>query len=373
MDDRLITIAIYTYQKAQIIKGILESEGIDVFIQNVNLIQPVVSSGVRVRINEKVLPHALNVLEQYPDLTKETTVDKEQTPTTKRILVPIDFSTHSQAACKIAFDFAHSIDAVVQLLHVYFNPYFPGAIPVSDITYELTDTQVGIEVRERATQELNKFVGELQQQVANGTLPPVPFTYTLREGIPEDEVSLYCREVKPSMIVMGTRGSHQKEIDLIGSVTAEVIDSARCPVFATPLDATFVAGGENNKVAFFTQFDQHDLLALDTLMRLLGKHPFQIDFIHVAPKHSAWDEVKLAGIKSYFETHYPTRKAVYSMVDGEDFLPAIERYITDNAISALAIPARRRNLFARLFNPSIATKMLFHSNTPLLVIPQPKS
>ena len=39
-EDRLITVAIYTYEKAQIIKGILENEGIPVAIQNVNLIQP---------------------------------------------------------------------------------------------------------------------------------------------------------------------------------------------------------------------------------------------------------------------------------------------------------------------------------------------
>ena len=33
--DRLITIAIHTFEKAQIIKGVLESEGILTVIQNV--------------------------------------------------------------------------------------------------------------------------------------------------------------------------------------------------------------------------------------------------------------------------------------------------------------------------------------------------
>ena len=60
-EDRLITVAIYTYEKAQIIKGILENEGIPVAIQNVNLIQPVVSSGVRIRIRENDLPLALKI------------------------------------------------------------------------------------------------------------------------------------------------------------------------------------------------------------------------------------------------------------------------------------------------------------------------
>ena len=63
MEDKLVTLAIHTYQKAQVIKTLLESNGIDVYLHNVNLIQPVVSSGVRVRIKESDLPAALKVIE----------------------------------------------------------------------------------------------------------------------------------------------------------------------------------------------------------------------------------------------------------------------------------------------------------------------
>ena len=64
--DRLITLAIHTYPKALILKGVLESQGIAVVIQNVNLLKPVISPGVRVRIHEKDLPHALEILETDP-------------------------------------------------------------------------------------------------------------------------------------------------------------------------------------------------------------------------------------------------------------------------------------------------------------------
>ena len=50
MEDKLVTLAILTYAKAQILKNVLEAEGIEAYIHNVNLIQPVISSGVRVRI-----------------------------------------------------------------------------------------------------------------------------------------------------------------------------------------------------------------------------------------------------------------------------------------------------------------------------------
>ena len=59
MEDKLVTLAILTYAKAQILKNVLENEGIETYIHNVNQIQPVVSSGVRVRIKESDLPHAL--------------------------------------------------------------------------------------------------------------------------------------------------------------------------------------------------------------------------------------------------------------------------------------------------------------------------
>ena len=56
MEDKLVTLAILTYAKAQILKNVLENEGIETYIHNVNQIQPVVSSGVRVRIKESDFP-----------------------------------------------------------------------------------------------------------------------------------------------------------------------------------------------------------------------------------------------------------------------------------------------------------------------------
>ena len=57
MEDKLVTLAIHTFEKAQILKTMLETEGIEVYLHNVNQIQPVVSAGVRVRIKESDLPH----------------------------------------------------------------------------------------------------------------------------------------------------------------------------------------------------------------------------------------------------------------------------------------------------------------------------
>ena len=44
MEEKLVTLAILTYSKAQILKNVLENEGIEAYIHNVNLIQPVISA-----------------------------------------------------------------------------------------------------------------------------------------------------------------------------------------------------------------------------------------------------------------------------------------------------------------------------------------
>ena len=78
MEDKLVTLAILTYAKAQILKNVLEAEGIEAYIHNVNLIQPVISSGVRVRIKESDLPHALQIIESSTWLAEDIVKEQEE-------------------------------------------------------------------------------------------------------------------------------------------------------------------------------------------------------------------------------------------------------------------------------------------------------
>lgn len=52
----------------------------------------------------------------------------------------------------------------------------------------------------------------------------------------------------------------------------------------------------------------------------------------------------------------------------DNLLKGLDQYIKDNQIDIITLTSYKRNIFARLFNPSIARKMIFHSDTPLLVI-----
>lgn len=371
MEEKLVTLAILTYAKAQILKNVLENEGIDTYIHNVNQIQPVVSSGVRVRIKESDLPRALKITESSAWLSEE--VVGEKTPKivkeSNSVIIPVDFSNYSMKACEFGFNFAQSIGADVVLLHVYFTPIYATSLPYGDVfNYQLSDEENVRNILQKVHADLNALSDKVKEKVASGEFPNVKYTCVLREGIPEEEILRYAKECHPKIIVMGTRGKNQKDIDLIGSVTAEVIERSRVPVLAIPENTSFKQFTEVRHIAFITNFDQRDLIAFDSLINSLRSFHFSVSLIHLADVKDTWNEIKLAGIKEYFQKQYPNLEIQYNVVKNDDFLNSLEEYIKTNDIDVIALTSYKRNIFSRLFNPGIARKMIFHSDTPLLVI-----
>ncbi len=367
--EKLVTVAIHTYQKAQILKSILESEGIETYIHNVNLLQPMVSAGVRVRINEVDLPRALDIIENI----KFDTTEEEQAQKHKRkseILVPVDFSEFTLKTCEFAFWLAKEINCDIKLMHVYFSSFYPTSIPFGD-TFTVQPSVEGMykDIHENVEQDMKKLVSRLNEKMTEGLLPNIDYSYTLREGLPEEEIVSYSKKVRPYAIVMGTRGSNKKEQDLIGSVTAEVIEGCRTPIFAIPENSPLRDISSMKNIVFLTNFQEREFIAIATLMEFIKNYPIRVSFVHVAKKEDRWNEIKLTGLNNYFREHYPNIQTDYTVIDGNEGIPeALEKFVNENTIDMISLSSSPRNIFARMFNPGIARRMLFHTNTPMLVI-----
>ena len=368
--DKLVTVAIHTYQKAQILKSILESEGIEAYIHNVNLLQPMVSAGVRVRINEVDLSRALDIIEnvRFDDLDVKKEESKKEKK--KEILVPVDFSEFTLKTCEFAFALAKEINCDIKLMHVYFSSFYPTSIPFGD-TFTVQPAVEGMykDIHENVERQMKDLISKLNTRIAEGAIPDINYSYTLREGLPEEEVVSYSKKIRPHAIVMGTRGSNKKEQDLIGSVTAEVIEGCKTPVFAIPENSPLCSISAMKNIVFLTNFQEREFLALSTLMEFIKNYPIRVSFVHVAKKEDRWNEIKLTGLNNYFKEHYPNIQTDYMVIDGnEGILEALEKFVNDNTIDMISLSSSPRNIFARMFNPGIARRMLFHTNTPMLVI-----
>ena len=65
---------------------------------------------------------------------------------------------------------------------------------------------------------------------------------------------------------------------------------------------------------------------------------------------------------------YSKLELYYNVVKEDNILNNLDNYVKEENIDVICITNYKRNIFARLFNPSIARKMIFHANTPILVI-----
>lgn len=257
-------------------------------------------------------------------------------------------------------------------MHVYFSPIYMPSLQYATEGYGVPmERDMGIKsMLESIHTQLNKLTEEIKNRISKGEMPDVKYTCLLREGVPEEEILHYARFEKPLMIIMGTRGQGEKELDLIGSVTAEIIERSPTFVYAIPEHTKSKNFREIQKVAFITNFDQRDLIAFDSLITTFQDYKFKISFIHLnTDEHRrTWNEIKLAGIKEYFKKQYPQLDICYNVVTEDHLLSNLDDYVKQEQIDVLCITNYKRNIFARLFNPSIARKMIFHSNTPILVI-----
>ena len=243
-------------------------------------------------------------------------------------------------------------------------------MPFGDsFTLQATDKDLYQDIKGKMEQEMERMVEKVEKKIASGELPDVPYKTVLVEGLPEEEIINCSKKIRPAAIVMGTRGKNAKELDLIGSVTAEVMDGSKTPVFAIPEGAKAKNLSDIKHIVFLTNFQEREFRAFEIMMKFLKPYPIKVFLAHIAKKEDVWNEIKLSGIQNHLAERYPQLQTEYRLIDQNVGLEeTLEKFVHENEIDMISLSSSRRNIFARMFNPGIARRMLFHSDTPLLVI-----
>lgn len=370
MTDKLVTLAIHTNDKAQILKSVLEAEKISVLIENMGDNVSNTYAGVRLRIKESDLPRALNVVESRNLFSYSEPETYKTDDGRKRILVPVDFSDYSLKACRIAFNLAKEIKAKVKIINVYFNPYYPTALPMAEaFAYQGKEEAEFQNILERVNKDIQKLCNTIDEKIASGDFPPINYSYVLKEGLPEEEIVAYAKDYKPALIVMGTRGKDQKSADLIGSVTAEVIEMTGIPLLAIPANTSFTDFHQVKNISFLTNFSQRDLASFAEMMSFFKDEQIKVHLTHIENKKTdKWTLIQLEGIQAYFKKQYPTIEIDYKLISSTDSLANLADFVDVANIDVIALTTAKRNLFTRMFRPSVSRKMLFQSDIPLFVL-----
>lgn len=148
----------------------------------------------------------------------------------KTILVPVDFSSCSDEAFRVACRVARLGGGNIELLHVIdtstlaaFNRLGLLAVP-SDVSAQRR------RLRHHARLSVRRL---LESKEADG----VTITRTIAEGAPFVEIAKIVRTANIDLVVMGCYGGRSGSVDKIffGSTAEKVVRTAGCPVLTVPL------------------------------------------------------------------------------------------------------------------------------------------
>ena len=150
--------------------------------------------------------------------------------TVKRILVPVDFSTHALQALAYARQVAKRFDAELLLVHVIEPAYRADA---SDVYVTSPHGAVLLKEQRRLAQEQLRRLGTDLTKHGHRVRSMV------KQGSPPLAIVATAARVGAHLIVMGTYGRTGLSRMLIGSVAERVVRTAPCPVLTVrrPLPA----------------------------------------------------------------------------------------------------------------------------------------
>jgi nucleotide-binding universal stress UspA family protein len=366
MKDILVTLATDHYTAAEILKARLESAGIDCFLKNVNLLQGAVSEGVKVQIKESDVERALRIIMELK--ANQEREEFKDLKSIRRILVPIDFSEFSKNACYYALELAKVYDADLKIFHVYYAPIV-DLVPITDAYSIQVDMDINLrEMEEQTKRSLADFVSEIKEMAAAKGYDDIKISYSLREGIVEDEIALMSKTYKPGIIVLGTKGKGKKQTDIIGSVVHRVLDKSRIPVLAIPEGSTFKGVNAMKNIVYATTFDDSDYVAIRKLIAIVAAFDLKIHCVHVSKdEKDKWEEVKMENLKEYFKKIHKSIQVECSFLKGDNPMANLEAYCESQKIDLIAVSSRKRGLLQRMFKPGLTKKLIHTSNLPLLL------
>jgi nucleotide-binding universal stress UspA family protein len=140
--------------------------------------------------------------------------------TVEKILVPVDFSTHSQRSVSHAKELAALYGARLQLLHVFERPVYPSfyALDRDNFLRQMT------EIEDTAVEHLRRIFKE-------SAGPKVSAEFHLIEGRASTDITDFANCNDSDLIVIATHGLTGIKRLFLGSVAEKVIRRAKRPVF----------------------------------------------------------------------------------------------------------------------------------------------
>lgn len=273
----------------------------------------------------------------------------------KKILVPTDFSEVANNAFVHALELASKVDAELLLLHTY-------ELPIVDNQFFPENYQTIFDSLEMAQfEKFKELVPKLHSIAEERKLQHIKFSHIIMDGDLVYNIKECISKEGIDMVVMGTSGATGWKEVFIGTNTGEVISSVNVPVLCIPAVANF---NYIKNIGFTTRFREKDKAALTNTIEIAKLTHSKVKCLYVQTDSSDIVDDKI----TYWEEEFKNDPIQFFVIPNDDVTTTILDFITNQEIDVLAMVRHKRNFFVNLFETSLAEKMSYNSEIPILVL-----
>ncbi len=272
----------------------------------------------------------------------------------KKILVPVDFSNHSEYALEVASAFAKKYDATIILLHM---------LGLSEAVLTKNEGQEVAEAIYYMKLAKKRFSVLKSKEFLEG----VSVSEIVQNYKEFSEINEVAKDQGADLIVMGSHGSKGISEVFVGSNTEKVVRTSEVPVLVIKEQ---VSDFNIHKVVFACDFKTENILVYRKAMRLFQRLGTAVDLVYVnvpsaAFKSSTDIEQRAEEFLAIADFDAPIRPDEVAYLSGHSIEQAIFDYGKKVSADALAIPTHGRKGLAHFFYGSLGEDIANHAKLPV--------
>lgn len=278
----------------------------------------------------------------------------------KKILCPTDFSETADRAVDYAAHIARQTGAHLSLLHVIHLP-----IVDTSETALVASELLGEQTRD-ASERLRALTQHISEKYEANRGGGFTCDYIIKEALLTDIAEQLTKNEGYDLIVMGTTGGgNTLEELLIGSNTEAVVENVKSPLLAIP--AKYELTGIN-RIVYASDYASEDKATLGTLAEIARMFGASIDVVHVVKESTPESRSKAEAFWAELDGSFPGIPMRFQEVVSKHRDEGLREYFKQVNGSILAIYRKEKGFWRELFSRSLADRMTYQAQVPLLVL-----
>lgn len=273
----------------------------------------------------------------------------------KKIIVPVDFSKHSEYALKVAADIARKNKAELFLLHM---------LDISDQMISITEATKRRELMffmQLANKQFEKFIDKDYMKGIKAS--PIIKHYKVFE-----EVDNTAKEIDADFIVMGSRGSSGVKGYFVGSNTEKVVRTSDIPVLVVKSDTQDF---NPKTIVFASDFNKENVNTFKTIKQFADSYQATLKLVYInTPNANFKNTLEIRELMRTFLNKNKISNHSADIVIFNDY--SVTEGVQNAALmlqaDLIAIPTHGRKGINKILAGSISEEVANKSEIPVLTV-----